>query len=142
MAGGTGAVECTVSFDPRVPCVVMVWRGYFTSRAFREANERVLEAVRSHGVRKLLGDIMEFTLIGAEDQRWLNEAWIPRLIEAGVRHVALVQPVFYFNQVAVQTVAQKVPSDHLEVRIFDGVPSARRWLWEVDAEGGGRPDAG
>ncbi|WP_207481451.1 hypothetical protein [Arenibaculum pallidiluteum] len=135
MTGGSDGSECVVTFDPKVPCLTMSWNGYFTSQRFREANERVLDAVRQAAATKLLGDITNFTLIGAEDQRWLTENWIPRLIAAGVRHVALVQPVFYFNVVAVQSVVDKVSQDQLLVRIFDSVPSARRWLWETGAAG-------
>ncbi|WP_431858001.1 STAS/SEC14 domain-containing protein [Azospirillum sp.] len=127
---------CAVSYDGFVPCVVMEWRGYFTSPQFREANERVLAAIIGHGAPKLLGDITAFKLIGAEDQEWLNANWIPRAIEAGVRHVALVQPVYYFNKVAVETVAQRIDRDAMAVRYFDGRDDARRWLMGVQGDGG------
>lgn len=123
------AEVCEVSYDPEVPCVAMVWKGYFTSPRFREANERVLAMIQETRATKLLGDVTNFKLIGAEDQRWLNDDWIPRTIKAGLRYVALVQPVFYFNQVAVQTVAQRIDPETLVVSHFDSAQAARRWLW-------------
>ncbi len=122
---------CTVGWDAGVPCVVMEWRGYFTSPQFRDANERVLAAIVEHRSTRLLGDVTDFKLIGAEDQEWLNTNWIPRVIDAGVRHVAVVQPVYYFNKVAVETVAQRIDRDSMTVQYFDDRAAARLWLMGV-----------
>ena len=37
--------ECTIGYDADVPCVIMTWKGYATSREFREANERILAQI-------------------------------------------------------------------------------------------------
>ena len=71
---------CTVTHDPEVPCVVMLWQGYATSAQFRAANERVLAVVKETKAQKLLGDVSRFVLIGSEDQAWLNQNWIPRAV--------------------------------------------------------------
>lgn len=119
---------CAVSFDAETPCIVMHWRGYATKAQFRAGNERVLEAIRTHRSDRLLGDIVDFVLIGAEDQRWLNDNWIPRAIEAGLRRVALVQPSFYFNRVAVESVMEKLDPAKLDVGYFSELAAARSWL--------------
>jgi hypothetical protein len=122
---------CTVTHDPEVPCVVMLWQGYATSAAFRAANERVLAVLGGTRSSKLLGDVSRFVLIGADDQAWLNDDWIPRAIDAGLRHAALVQPHYYFNKVAVETVSSRIDPEHLSVSFFGDVASARDWLKTV-----------
>jgi hypothetical protein len=67
-------------------------------------------------------------LIGAEDQAWLNEVWIPRAMHAGLRKVALVQPSFYFNRVAIDTAAQKLDRDRVQLGFFDNRDAAKVWL--------------
>jgi hypothetical protein len=37
-----GDLELTIDYDADIPCVVMIWKGYATSAAFREGNARVL----------------------------------------------------------------------------------------------------
>jgi hypothetical protein len=123
-----GDLELTVDYDADVPCVVMVWKGYATSAAFREGNARVLTEITDRRASKLLGDVTDFVLIGAEDQAWLNEVWIPRAMHAGLRKVALVQPSFYFNRVAIDTVAQKLDRDRVELGFFDNREAAKAWL--------------
>ena len=122
---------CTVVFEPAVPCVVMVWRGYATSRMFRETNERVLACLSQNQATQILGDVRDFVLIGAEDQAWLNDDWIPRAIAAGLKRVALTQPTFYFNRVAIESVGRRVDPERLLIGYFGDVISARVWLAET-----------
>lgn len=123
-----GDLELTIDYDPDVPCVLMIWKGYATSAAFREGNARVLTEITNRHASKLLGDVTNFVLIGAEDQAWLNEVWIPRAMHAGLRKVALVQPSFYFNRVAIDTVAKKLDRDRVELGFFDNRDAAKAWL--------------
>jgi len=122
---------CTIRFDPQVGCVVMVWKGYATSEEFRAGNERVLAAILETGATRLLGEVTDFKLIGATDQQWLNDNWIPRAVQAGLRRVALIQPVYYFNRVAIETVAQRVDPATLEIGYFTDLDAARAWLAPV-----------
>lgn len=52
-------------------------------------------------------------LIGADDQHWLSNNWIPRAMEAGLRTVAMIMPMFYFNRVAIESVGQKLDPESL-----------------------------
>lgn len=121
----------TVGYDAEIACVTMTWKGYATSREFREGNERVLGVLAERGASKLLGDIKDFVLIGAEDQHWLSSNWIPRAMEAGLRTVAMITPVFYFNRVAVESVGQKLDPEALILQYFDSQDPARHWLRSV-----------
>jgi hypothetical protein len=123
-----GDLELTIDYDADIPCVVMIWKGYATSAAFREGNAQVLAQIAQRRASKLLGDVTDFVLIGAEDQAWLNEVWIPRAVHAGLRKVALVQPSFYFNRVAIDSVAQKLDRDRVELGFFDNRDAAKEWL--------------
>jgi hypothetical protein len=117
-----------LGFDESVPCVVMEWDGYATVEQFRTGNEEVLALIRERGARKLLGELRSFTLIHRESQEWLNETWIPRAIDTGLRACALVMPVFYFNRVAVEQVTERIGSPALRVSFFQETISAREWL--------------
>lgn len=128
-----GDLQLTVDYDIEVPCVVMIWKGYATSAAFKDGNAQVLAKISAHNASKLLGDVTDFVLIGAEDQAWLNQVWIPRAMHAGLRKIALVQPTFYFNRVAVESVAQKVDRDRAEVGFFSTQEEARAWLKDQSA---------
>ena len=134
MSNADPSFDCGIEYDAGVACVSMIWKGYATSAQFREANERVLAAIKERRAAKLLGDAKEFVLIGADDQAWLASNWIPRALQAGVRKIALVMPRFYFNRVAVDTVAQRLAGDFarelVSIEYFDARGAARTWLAE------------
>ena len=117
-----------LSYAVDVPCVVMAWRGYHDSASFRAHNEQVLEFVAERRASKMLCDIRTFVLIGATDQEWLNASWLPRAMRAGLRTCAIVTPTFYFNRVAVRSVADRVDSTALRIEYFDSAEAARDWL--------------
>ena len=129
---GDPTFHCVVEYDVEVPCVSMIWKGYATSAQFREANERVLHEIQQRRSSKLLSDAKEFVLIGATDQNWLSSNWIPRVLQSGVRKIALVMPRFYFNRVAVdavtQRLAQNVADDLVSIEYFENHDAARTWL--------------
>lgn len=119
---------CQVQYDESVPCVEMIWQGYFTSEGFRAASANVLDVLRRTKCPNLLGDVTDFTLINADDQAWLSEQWIPQAIESGVRNCALVQPTYFFNRVAVENVAQRVSDPRMVVHYFPDREAARAFL--------------
>lgn len=123
-----GDLRFSVDYDVNIPCVVMTWKGYATSAVFRATNEQVLQTIAERRASKLLGDINEFVLIGADDQEWLNTVWLPRAMEAGLRMAALVTPNFYFNRVAVENVVKKLDPTRLQVAFFATRDEAAAWL--------------
>lgn len=120
----------TVDYDAEVPCVVMTWQGYATSKVFRDANEKIVDVIARHKTAKMLADVKYFVLIGAEDQAWLASDWIPRAIEAGMKTIAMVTPTFHFNRVAVEAVVQKMDRERLTVEFFADRKQALAWLSE------------
>ena len=123
-----GDLRFSVEYDVDIPCIVMTWQGYATSAMFRAANEQVLDVIAERRAKKLLGDITDFVLIGAEDQAWLNENWLPRAMDVGLRIAALVTPTFYFNRVAVDNVVKKLDPIRLQVAYFATRGEAADWL--------------
>jgi hypothetical protein len=125
--------EFHLSYDATVPCVAMVWRGYHTTPSFREKNEQVLAMIRERKASRILCDIRRFLLISAADQVWLSGDWLPRAMAAGLRHCAIVTPAYFFNQVAVRSVADQIDAHVLRVDHFESEEQARLWLQRIPA---------
>ncbi len=122
----TGDGLCTYGYEPDVPCVAMIWRGYAPD-AFREANEAILALISERGATRLLGDIEALGEIGAPDQAWLTSDWLPRAARAGLRSVALVTPAFELHHSPVRLVGEHRPQG-LALEYFDDADAGRAWL--------------
>ena len=108
----------------------MKWNGYATSIQFKEGTELMLNTLIRHNTHKVLADIKEMVIIGMEDQKWLEESFLPRAIQFGFKAVAMIRPDHYFNKVAVESVSYKVDKSKLLINFFDNTAEARDWLRE------------
>jgi hypothetical protein len=117
-----------LSFDAEVPCLVMAWHGYHTSSSFRVHNEEVLALLAERRATRILCDIRDFILIHGSEQDWLTHDWLPRAMALGLRTCAIVTPLYYFNRVAVETVAGRVDQNALQIKYFETEQAARCWL--------------
>jgi hypothetical protein len=120
-----------IYFDKDIDAVVMEWHGYATSRQFKEGTELMLNTLIKHNSSKVLADIRDMTLIGMEDQQWINEVFLPRATKFGFKAIAIIKPQSYFNKVAVETISYKVDKDKLTINFFDNADEARGWLREI-----------
>lgn len=117
-----------IFFDHEINTVIMEWDGYATSRQFKEGTELMLNTLIKHNAYKVLAAIKDMTLIGMEDQKWLEEDFIPRAHRFGFRALAIIRPDSYFNKVAVESVSYKIDQETLLINFFDNVADARKWL--------------
>lgn len=127
----TGEDVYRIWVAPSSDYVTMVWTGYANSAQFRQGTETMLEELIHHNKEKVFGDIREMVLISQDDQNWLAEQFVPRAVRHGMRFLALVRPTYYFNKVAVETVAYKVNDEKLRIRFFNDPEEAKDWLASV-----------
>ena len=120
-----------IYFDPQINSVVMEWNGYATSRQFKEGTELMLNTLIKNNSYKVLADIKDMTLIGKEDQEWLDEDFLPRAIKFGFKAIAILRPDYYFNKVAVESISYKVDKEKLIINFFDNIEQAREWLNKI-----------
>lgn len=120
-----------IEFDNANGYIKMFWKGYSSTKEFRQGAEMMLSLLVKHDASKVLGDIKEMIIISSEDQKWLNEDFLPRAIKKGLKIMALVQPVHYWNNVAVQEVSYKVDKQRLTIQFFKDFESAKMWLMQI-----------
>lgn len=121
----------SIYYDADIHSVVMEWKGYSNSSEFKEGTELMLNTLIKHDTFKVLADIKDMTLIGMEDQEWINKVFLPRATEFGFKVLAIVKPQHYFNQVAVESISYKVDQNKLSIQFFDDLENAKEWLKKV-----------
>lgn len=120
-----------IYFDKDLKAVVGIWKGYATSTQFREGTEEQLAVMVANQTTKMLVDLKEMVLIGKDDQDWMDKSYIPKSIENGLKSVAVIQPDYYFNKVAVDSIIFKINKQELRVNYFNSFGEAQEWLQSV-----------
>jgi hypothetical protein len=67
-------------------------------------------------------------VIKQSDQEWVNQDWMPRVLAAGLRRMALVIPKSGLALMNVQEIMSRVPGTKLDVAYFATIDEAREWL--------------
>ncbi len=117
-----------IYYDHEANCIVMNWTGYATSQQFRVGTELMLDSLVSYECTKVLADTKDMFLIGREDQKWLETNFVPRAIKCGMKTLAIVNSVHYFNRVAIETISGKIDSKRLKIQLFKETSEALEWL--------------
>jgi len=119
---------CSFSIDKASEIILMQWHGYATSSQFRAICESMLQLMKEHNIWRVLADTTHMKMISMEDQKWLDNEWLPRAIAAGYEKCAIIVSPDYFTRVTVDSVVSKIDQNQLEIRYFDDVSAAREWL--------------
>src|SRR6185312_4852005 len=117
-----------IFFDANLNAVVMEWNGYATSNQFRQGTELMLNTLIKHNFTKVFADIEDMTIIGMEDQHWLESDFLPRAIKFGFKTIAIITPTSYFNKVAIESVSYKIDKEKLTVAFFNNIENGTKWI--------------
>lgn len=121
-----------VHFDKSINAVIMEWNGYANSAQFREGTELMLNTLIQNRSTKVLAQLRNMTIIGAEDQAWLERQFLPRAVKFGFKSIAIVKPQSHFNKVAIENVTEKIDKNYLSVNFFDTIDEAIECLKNVN----------
>jgi len=96
----------------------------------RQALMAGVEAMEQHGANKWLSDDRINGALVPDDVAWLDANWRPRVIAAGWKHWAIVQPAKLLGQSTLQRVVQTYVPEGVNARMFGDPDAAMRWLLE------------
>lgn len=126
-----------VNWDDDLKCVVMDHKDVFVEgEEYRTALTKVLDLVEEKRCIRLLADGRKMKIITPEDQRWIEQTWLPRSKRLGIRYSALILPKSVVSTMAVNRIMERFTSaGGKDVEIirayFDDIPNARAWLRSV-----------
>jgi hypothetical protein len=113
------------------PWVLVEWKAWANSQEYRAAHETVLTAFRENHASRNLIDATHARVVSDEDQKWLIQNWIPRVVAAGRRWTAIVMPKRALARTISENIDKRPRSSLTEIEYFDTVDEAAAWLSTV-----------
>jgi hypothetical protein len=117
-----------VTWDATCKAAHIEWQGWADPAEFAGANDAIIVALIQHRGTRALGDCRNMKVIKQSDQEWVNQDWMPRILAAGLRRMALVIPKSGLALMNVQEIMGRVPGTKLDVAYFATIEEARDWL--------------
>jgi hypothetical protein len=118
----------TVHWDDSLSAVCVTFKAFVDGEDFRSLSNAGIELLIQKKASKWLGDCRNMGAVTQEDQRWSSEDWLPRVMAAGLTHMAIVSPKKVVAQMAVKTFMTKVQGKQHVTMNFDDLEKARAWL--------------
>ena len=104
------------------------WKGFISGKDYRNALDKAAELFKEKGIGKWIANLSEMETITDEDQKWANEDWFPRALQAGLKRLAIIVGADVFNQMSVEQIMNNVESLDLTTQYFDSEEKAKAWL--------------
>lgn len=118
----------TVQWLPVRSCLLNTWSGFLQGEAFRSRMNLAVELQARMSATCAIADVQALRPLISADQEWVNEDWTPRIVAAGLRRMAVVQPANVFSQLVISNVVGRLDPAQLEVAQVAQVADALRWL--------------
>jgi hypothetical protein len=123
----------TISFDAETPSIVCKALGHpKSSHYLQEVFKYVIKiSEQLCGGIENLNIILDFQhAAGAtsEDTEWVARYVTPRLADAGLKKLAVVNPEEDYAKISIQEFMELPPSGEMQQRLFGDLNSAHKWL--------------
>jgi hypothetical protein len=123
----------TIAVDEEVPCYYGILRGYAKSSedyraVIQKAYVYAVEQSKKYPKFFWLSDVRELRTVLDEDVAWLIGWLNPRLVQAGITHMAVVQPKSFFGRYSVDEYISMTDPSGLVINSFPDVEKAKAWL--------------
>jgi hypothetical protein len=115
-----------VAYEAPLGAVTLTLKGYNDSKKLRAAAAQALELVRSKNAKYILNDQSASTEMNFDQDDWVISEWFPQLVDMGLEKYAVVVPAAVLDQLP--RAMKKASFGRLDVRYFDDVEKARKWL--------------
>ncbi len=87
-----------------------------------------IQAITDNRAAAYVSDARKLRVIVHEDQKWIQEKWMPLAMQAGLKRLAFVTADTGLGRLTIQDVVILVDHHGLESRTFASVAAARNWV--------------
>jgi len=124
--------HCSISLMEDVPCLFIIWKGCAPTDEFIRACDKALEIMKKHKLKKILTDNTQAKVVSVENQKWLNEQWLPRAERIGYyASASVITDKEVFVKYALENITKTRDKAKFKVQFFDSIDKAKQWLMSI-----------
>jgi len=118
----------TMGYDDGIDAVVFTWEAFATGEQYREGADDLLEFIKEQDARKLLVNTKGIKAHNDEDQQWLMEEWVPKIIDAGIESSVTVHRDSVVAEMDMEDFYEEMDDFDYESTMTADVEEAREWI--------------
>ncbi|AKD02054.1 hypothetical protein POKO110462_18860 [Pontibacter korlensis] len=126
---------CEFGYDADLQALVLTYKRSGSSKEFRNNHYELLKVMEKVRVSRMLVNTLDLGAVAPEDQRWLGENIIPKMVKFaldGYLYIAVLAPEKkIFTQLAVEMIEQLSEKTGMYTnKHFHSLSAAKTWLRE------------
>jgi hypothetical protein len=125
---GNVQVFCTIEYDAANGWVQATWKDFVTFDQVKQGCEAILEMIKECNCNKLLADTRLAKGPWTQTNEWQEKDFLPRTVDAGLRHTAFVVSLNSFNALSAKDLERRTEKLDLEMVYFKDLSEAKVWL--------------
>ena len=107
-----------------------VMKTYCHGTDFREGLSKGADALKLHKATKWLSDDRAGGAAPMDDEEWAQKVWLPRVINLGWKHWAMVPPAKVIGRIKLERIVKQFAALGINARPFSDPDEAMAWLEE------------
>ncbi|WP_275882813.1 hypothetical protein [Halorhabdus sp. BNX81] len=119
-----------IEYDDDLDALIHTWTMFSNGEQFREGANALYEALKEYDVSKEIIDTREVKAHDEEDKQWLQEEWIPKMVDAGMEYSANVHRESVIAEMDMQETVDPLSDLPFENMMTDDMAEAREWIAE------------
>ncbi|QLH76311.1 hypothetical protein HZS55_02885 [Halosimplex rubrum] len=120
----------TIEIDENIDAIIHTWDDFAAGQAFRDGCNELLDVVRRNDKSKMIIDTSGIQAHDDADKEWLQEEWIPKVIEAGIGYSVTVTSDSVISEMEMEEFVDQT-QDHPYTNVMAGdMGEAREWIDE------------
>ena len=119
----------SIFYDNETRMVRLKWKAFANSTQLREGLDAGLEIVKQEKALLWLADLKQMQSISPEDEEWIIQKWFPKIVLTGLKKMATVTSLDYFNNASVNRIMKSSkPLITFETDYFVDSSDDIKWL--------------
>lgn len=120
----------SMEMDRELNAILFRWNKFASGQEFREGANKLLEYIRSKNVSKLIVDTSGITAHQDEDEEWLINEWIPKIIDAGIQYSVTVRQDSVIAKMDMENFITRLEDHDYVTMTTASMEEAREWIAE------------
>ena len=130
LTNSKGDVYLEIETDEKEGLIYAKWKGKTSLDEIKTGSLAYLDVLKECPCSKLISDNTELETSWQPLNDWVEHTWTPRALALNLQYFALVVSPVFFVKVAAVELSQRI-GDQLEIKTFNNLATARKWLSEV-----------
>lgn len=122
-----------ISYEENYKLLTLIWKRYINSNELKDAYYKIIETIKTKGVKLYLADNRLEGTVHPDDRKWVETEVIPTAVKNGLKFVATILDANVFQKYYLSKLKDTSQNSGMSgFKIFGNYDEGRKWILEQE----------